>query len=264
LIALLSICGAAAAASIAAAPRASPADPATGYSDRPIGMQPPSATAPEDSLLLFKDKNFDDRMTQVSDITASKAPWKAHSFGTSAKHFSSIRWNLPRGVIVTLYEEDDGLGRTINLWGTGEIAALKDWKLDNQLSGWSWNYVGGVRSTSKSVKEALSERPRFAREVETIAADSMVTFRDRDGKDPMPPIDRISDRPANTYHEVPKGTSSLRWNLPEGVIVTFAATKDGVGQQLAAWGSGQFDTFAHWKMNDKLKFYSWHWLGEKK
>ena len=82
--------------------------------------------------------------------------------------------------------------------------------------------------------------------------------------DPQP-LEHVTDSAPNAYHEMPKGggTSSLKWNLPEGVVVTFSSTKEGVGPNLAIWGKGQFDTVAHWQMNDKMKYYAWQWLGAK-
>ena len=215
-------------------------------------------------MTFFRNKNFGGEQTAVSEITAAKEPWRDHSFGTWAKHFSSLRWSLPRGVIVTLYEEEDSRGRTINLWGSGEIATLSAWKLDNELSGWSWSYVGGVGSPSKQVTDALAERPRYAKVATGVAEGSLQAFNNRDAKGEFTEIGHVFDKPANVFSEMPKGTSSLKWNLPEGVAVSFAGSKEGVGQQMTVWGSGQFDTFAHWQMNDKMKFWAWHGVGEKR
>lgn len=238
------------------------ADHSSGFSQRPIGTQPASVAVPEDTLQFFKDKNFKDNMTQISEVSA-KQPWIDHDFGTSAKNYSSMRWNLPRGVVVTVFGELKGTGKALSLWGSGEIAELSDWKLNDELSCWSWNGVGGLAEPSKNIKAGTSDRPRYAKTVDSVPAYSLQLFRNRDCKGDMTPITEITAKESNTFHSMPSGTSSMRWNIPEGVIVVFANESSGQGTQIAVWGSGQFDTFALWQMNDKMKYYAWHWIGEK-
>ena len=62
---------------------------------------------------------------------------------------------------------------------------------------------------------------------------------------------------------MPKGTSSLSWKLPPGVVVMFHDKADGLGPSLAVWGDGQFDSVSLFEMIDKLRQYSWHYLGTK-
>lgn len=238
------------------------AGPASGHSERPVGTNAPTASAPADALQFFRDKDFQGDMTQVSEVSA-KEPWNDHSFETKAKHFSSMRWNLPPGVLVTLFAGDNCTGKSLNVWGSGEIAELKKWKFNDDLSGWSWNGVGGVAAPSKAIKDGTTERPKYAKTAEAVPENSIECYRNRDAKGDMTAVEHITDQPANAYREMPKGTSSLTWNLPAGVVVTFAEKADGVGQSLAVWGSGQFDTFALWQMNDKLRYWTWQYLGDK-
>lgn len=241
---------------------ATPADPVTGFSERPIGTQALAVPVVDDSLQFFRDKNFGGDMTQISDITAKPA-WADHSFETKAKHFSSLRWNLPRGVVVTLFAGPDCTGRSMTVWGSGEIAELSKWKMNDDLAGWSWNYVGGVAAPAKAVKDGQSDRPKYAKASEGVAKDSLQLHRDRDVKGDAIAVEMITDKPANTFKEMPKDMSSLKWNLAEGVVVTFSEKADGTGPNLAVWGNGQFDTVALWQMNDKLKFWSWQYVGAK-
>ena len=243
------------------------ADPATGFSERPIGTQSVSAAMAEQCVQFFRDKNFGGDMTQISEVTA-KTAWDGHSFETKSKHFSSVRWNLPRGVIVTLFAGPDCTGKCMSVWGSGEVAELSTWKMNDDLAGWSWNYIGGVAEPSKTLKNGMSERPKYAKVAEGVQEDSLHLFKNRDVKGEPQLLEHITDKPANTYQEMPKGISSLKWKLPEGVVVMFSEKADGVGPNLAIWGSAaggsQFDTLALWQMNDKLKYWSWQYVGEKK
>jgi hypothetical protein len=216
---------------------------------------------PADCLQLFKDKNFADDLTQISEVSG-KPPWQDHEFGTKAKHFSSMRWDLPRGVIVTLFAGDNCTGKCMSVWGSGEIAELRAWRMNDVLAGWAWNGVGGAASASKQVRDGLAARPKFAKSVEAVAGDSVEVFRSRDAQGDMQRLTGVTAQAHGVFHDMPTGASSLRWNLPEGVVVIFSATREGVGPNLAIWGKGQFDSVTHWQMNDRMKFYAWQSLGD--
>lgn len=245
--------------SAAAAPLA---DPATGFSERPIGTQALGIAMVDDCLQFFRDKKFGGDMTQISEITSQPA-WGGHSFETKAKHFSSMRWSLPRGVVVTLFAGNDCTGKCMAVWGSGEIAELSKWKMNDDLAGWSWNYVGGVAAPSKAVKDGLTERPKYAKVSEGVPNESLQLFHNRDVKGDALPVELITDKPANSFREMPKDISSLKWRLPEGVVVTFSEKSDGLGPNLVVWGSGQFDSVALWQMNDKMKYWAWQYIGAK-
>jgi hypothetical protein len=251
---------AASAVLLAAQPR-SVVDPASGYSERPVATLALSQSVAENTMQFFRNEDFDGDMAQVSEVTL-KAPWNDHAFGSKAKHFSSVRWNLPRGVIVTLFTRKNSTGRCLALWGSGQINELSKWKMNDELAGWAWHGVGGVREPTQRIKDGRSDRPKYARVAEAAADDSIHCFKGRDLKSDMTAIDNLTDRPANAMHQMPSGTSSLRWKLPPGVVVVFSEKADGVGPNLTIWGDGQFDAVALFEMNDKLRYYSWHYVGE--
>jgi len=247
---------------LASASAALVADAKQGFSERPIGTQTSAATVPDNSMVFFRNKDFRDKISDVTDVTA-KESWRHHSFDTQAKHFSSLRWNLPRGVLVTLFSGNNCDGMSLSIWGAGEVANLSDWKLNDELAGWSWNYVGGVADASKTLRDAQSPRPKFVKETQGVEDDSLLVYRKANLKGDATTITQLTTQPANAFQELPKGTSSMKWKLPEGVVVTFSEKADGRSPGVAVWGSGQIDSFAVWQMNDKLRYWSWQWIGSK-
>ncbi len=235
-------------------------------SERPTGAAPLSASMPEDAIQFFKDKNFGGSTFQISDVT-SKPSWKSHDFeGRKNNKVTAIRWNLPRGVVVTLHERDDGLGRMIALYGSGEIDALSKWKMNDELSTWSWNYIGGVKDPARRIDDGKAARPRYVRECDPVAADSLHLFKDRECKGKAIVLEHVTSQPMGAFTDMPgdikRGTSSLRWKLPDGVLVVLAAEKGGTAYQTALWGEGQIDGLVHWSMNDKVTQWAWYNVGE--
>ena len=55
---------------------------------------------------------------------------------------TSMKWNLPAGVVVTLYEDADGKKDRVSIWGSGQIDSLDVWDFNDKVSRWSWAYVG--------------------------------------------------------------------------------------------------------------------------
>lgn len=234
-------------------------------SERPCGTKPPAASVPEDTLQVFRHKDFGGDLNQLSDVTG-KQSWQDHEFlGAAENKASSLRWNLPRGVLVTLFENTESLGRQISVWGTGELD-VRSWKLNDKFSSWSWNYVGGANAPAQRVKDGRTQRPRYAREVGGVSPDSVQLFKERGCKGRMAAIDRLTSQPAGVFTAVPealgKRASSARWNLPEGVVVVLASHPNGEGPQVAFWGSGEFEAFVHWGMNDKVTHWAWYDIGD--
>jgi hypothetical protein len=158
------------------------------------------------------------------------------------------------------------MGRQVTVWGSGEIASLGAWKLDNKVSGWSWNYVGGVKSPAPPLLAGRTARPKYARVVESMPANSVHLFKERSCKGKSAPVDRVTSQPPGMFQPIPpdigKSASSARWKLPDGVVVVFAANKSGESPQVVIWGDGEFDAFNYWQMNDKVTHWAWYNVGE--
>lgn len=78
----------------------------------------------------------------------------------------------------------------------------------------------------------------------------------------------LNEHESNTYHRLPKGCSdeisSLRWNLPPGVVVVFfenGATSTNKGIQYAIFGNGEDLDFDSGNINDELSSWVWYKIG---
>ena len=58
---------------------------------------------------------------------------------------SSLRWNLPDGVIVLLSADDNG-NNNLALFGSGQYADLDPSGFNNRASRWAWAYIGDAAS----------------------------------------------------------------------------------------------------------------------
>lgn len=233
-------------------------------SARPIATAPLSASLAEDAMQFFKNKGFDGNMFQVSDVTGNPS-WKNHEFKDKKENdVTSLRWNLPRGVVVSLHEQDNGLGRTVFVFGSGEIAHIKPWKLNDRISSWAWNYIGGVTAPTKRIADGIASKPKYAKDCDLVATNSIQLFKNSEVKGTMTQVEKITTQDAGVFKPLPiTGTSSMKWNLPDGVLVVFSEGGNGEGQQLAIWGRGMFDSFKHWDMSDKVKQWAWYYVGEE-
>jgi hypothetical protein len=64
---------------------------------------------------------------------------------------TSLRWNLPEGVIIMLYQDAGGKKQQVAIWGEGELADLDLWDFNDKISRWSWAYVGAPAGNSPRV-----------------------------------------------------------------------------------------------------------------
>jgi hypothetical protein len=88
------------------------------------------------------DKEFRDDLKQISQVT-HMAPGERHELPSPMRDsLTSLRWNLPPGVVVTLYQDAAGRNQSVALWGQGEVRDLDVWDFNDKASRWSWTYVG--------------------------------------------------------------------------------------------------------------------------
>jgi hypothetical protein len=97
---------------------------------------------PERSVVMHEDKNFDRDTETVTDITTHPAGQLHNLPGDIKDELTSMRWNLPAGVIVLLYEDAGGEENQVAVWGLGEVADLDVWDFNDKVSRWAWAYVG--------------------------------------------------------------------------------------------------------------------------
>jgi hypothetical protein len=175
----------------------------------------------------------------------------------------SLRWNLEPGVLVILYEEADGTGDQLPLWGTGEITDLSKCDFDDEASGWSWYDF----RDSSSRSEGLVQQPVGSQRLTgPISADSVELYDDQQFKAERQIIAHIGQQAAGTLHQLPgEGTirdekenaaSSLRWKLPAGTIVILSANDDG-SNCLVLFGEGEYADLGKCNFDNRASRWSW-------
>ncbi len=94
--------------------------------DQPLHAQETSVAIPKGSIVFYKDTDFGGHQ-EVFKIHG-KAPHEMHDIGGKLSgSVSSLRWNLPPGVVVVLYgSSTKNPHRQYVIWGEGQ---------DNRLSG---------------------------------------------------------------------------------------------------------------------------------
>lgn len=108
-------------------------------SDRPWYTRPELDSTPN-SFRLFDDDGYGGRSHLVN--IGAVPPNTMHSLKKTPLHdkATSVSWNLPRGVIVVLYQDIDWAhpGRQYAIWGSGSDPDVKRHSFNNCVSAWAW------------------------------------------------------------------------------------------------------------------------------
>jgi hypothetical protein len=100
-----------------------------------------------DSIRLFDDQDFKENEQAISPVTIKQAgnwhelPGEPVVGDEKENAASSLRWNLPEGVIVLLSAKDDGTNNIV-LFGKGQYTDLAACDFNNYASRWTWAYIG--------------------------------------------------------------------------------------------------------------------------
>lgn len=225
----------------------------------------PGVTVASDSIQLFRDANFKDEKGSVN-ITGQPAG-QAHEFPNGIEDsLSSLRWSLSPGVLVIIYEDDGAKGEQMALWGTGQIDRLSQFDFDNKASQYAWYYVGGGQEPSEVIVRgaALPVGSVTVTGSAPVPASTLQLFKSKNFGANTVTLNPLT-QPANTLNRLPEdlpdSLTSMRWNLPPGVIIVFNQDADGGKQQVAIWGNGQVSDLDVWDFNDKASRWAWHYIG---
>jgi hypothetical protein len=232
-----------------------------GVSLRPPGAADVTGALPQNSIYLFADRDFKGNVTRLENVTSQPAGL-TERVGARADNMTSLKWDLPPGVVVIFYENAEGTGNQFPIWGRGQLDSVGKWSFNDKVSRWAWYSVGGRGSSST---ERAEMPPHMARPTTNIPRDSMELYTDRDLKGTLKAIAPVTAQSQLEYHSVGSvndQVTSMRWNLPEGVLVVFYDNIDGTGRQLAIWNKGEHPTISPWNMNDKISSFAWYRLGE--
>lgn len=116
-----------------------PSEIRSGFSVRPLMTSESRERLAEDTLEFHKDVGVRDKGKDLLRIEAvtdrPQGDLQPMPAGLDNK-VTSLRWNLPPGRIVVLYDNADGTGRRMPLWGDGEVRDLRT--IDDRISAWAW------------------------------------------------------------------------------------------------------------------------------
>jgi hypothetical protein len=242
-----------------------------GWAAHPIGASPTSAAIAENTIQLFKDTEFRDDLDPINNVM-SMTPGGVHDLPDDMEDsVSSLRWNLAPGIVAVLYEDDGAKGEQLALWGKGEMDRLSQWNFNDKPSSWAWYYAGGAPNVTTVLERAAVVCPTgtvvIAREVPVMTPGTLNLYRNDDFDGQHEVIADVMAQPHGQLHRLPSGlnddVSSMRWNLPPGVVVTFYQDAQGEKQQAAIWGNGQVSDVNEWDFNDKISRWAWHYIGTR-
>ena len=233
-----------------------------GVSLRPPGAVEVNGALPQNSIYMFENRDFKGNVTRIENIT-SQPPGLTERVGARADQMTSLKWDLPIGVVVIFYENADGTGDQFPIWGRGQLDSVGKWSFNDKVSRWAWYSVGGRGNSSSSLERAMI-LPDKGRPTTNVPRDTIELYTDRELKGSLKSISPVTAQSQLEYHGVNPSdqVTSRRWNLPAGVLVVFYDNIEGTGRQLAIWNKGEFETVSPMNMNDKISGFAWYRLGE--
>lgn len=240
-------------------------DATRGYLTAPPGTETLTTELPAVSMQLFSDSNFKGTEATLNGVDTTIQPGELVELPKGLPDsLSSVRWNLPYGVIVVFYEDGAGKGEQMVLWGKGQSSELSKWDFNDKASRWAWYDVGGGVGTSRS--ELAKLPPNGSKPLDVaIAENSIQLFKNRSFKSDMHQVSPLTAQKAGDLIDIPSNIddslTSLKWNLPPGVVVTFYEDASGKKDRVSIWGKGQLSDLGLWDFNDKVSRWSWAYVG---
>jgi hypothetical protein len=217
---------------------------------RPGGTAALEGALPADSVYLFQNRDFKGDATRIENVPAM-SPATTYDL-PRAGSTSSIRWGLSPGLVVVLYERPGGRGDQIPLWGSGQVSSLSQWRSNDKASQWAYYPVAG---------SAEAQRPLGAMPTSAVAPASIELYKNSDLRGTLTIIGPVTQFSLGQFHKTGGASdqmSSLRWNLPPGVVVMLYEDAEGKGRQLVLFGSGQYMSVSPWNFNDRVSRWAWY------
>src|SRR5215212_7574693 len=151
-----------------------------GVSLRPPGAEELNGAVPQNSIYLFENRNFGGKVTRIENVT-------------------SLKWDLPSGVVVVFYENGDGSGNQFPIWGRGQLESVSKWAFNDKVSRWARYPVGDSANSSASVAQGRMA-PHNARPTTNVPADTIEIYSDRDLKGRLMTVSPVSRESQTEYH----------------------------------------------------------------
>ena len=227
-----------------------------GVSLRPPATEGLATPLASNTIYLFEDRDFKGNVVRLENVTG-KAQGAMQEIDDDDS-VTSVRWNLPPGAVVLFTQHEDGKGDRVAVWGQGQVNSVSPWNFNDKISGWAWYDLGGLSSAEQA------PLPPGATPTTNLPEGTIELYEDRDLKGDMHTIPFVRTERMGMLQEMDldaaDDVSSLRWNLPRGVVAILHENADGTGRQLPVWGKGQYD-MVPWSFNDKVSRWSWYEVG---
>lgn len=226
------------------------------------------AAPTENSFTVFRDTNLEGTSAQVTPVTSGRPSVLTELDKTVRGKVKSLEWSLPRGVIVIFYEKTNGTGRQLPVWGTGARDSLKNADFEKRAAAWIWAYVDGWEDAPGFIRDGLRSRPLMTQESkERIVENTLELYRGVGARDTKPDrvvkVDAVTNLPEGELQRMPKAmdnkASSMRWNLPPGVVVVLYDLVNGQKRRMPIWGNGEMMDMRF--MNDRVSAWAWYNIG---
>jgi len=204
-----------------------------GTTGRPGGSHPLEVAIAPDSIYLFRDADFHGDVTRVEGVTHQPAG-ALQSLEARRDNLSSVRWDLPPGVVVVLYDNADGTSEQLPIWGRGQIRSVAAWRFDNRASRWAWYYIGAERAAvNDDIARGYSQRPPTSKPLGATASAAVrlpsgvvEAYEDvglRGTMRTLGPVTALEQGVRHGMGVMNDRMSSLRWDLPPVPLLPRAA-----------------------------------------
>ncbi len=237
-----------------------------GYTARPPLSEDVSGF-PGNTIYLWWDAGFGGHKHQIHPVTQMPVGRPQnfpdqHFLQNIRDDMSSLQWNLPAGVVVVFYEDSAEKGEQLIIWGKGQISELSSRDFNDKVSRWAWYYVGGADDLAVSQVTI----PVGANGLSSPLQNSLQLWRHTDYRGKIGPVTSVTGYAPGEYHRLPEGLgddmSSVRWDLPPGVVVILYQHSKGSGRHIALWSRGEFPRLSRWDLNDKVSSWAWFYVGD--
>jgi hypothetical protein len=234
----------------------------SGYMETPKYAQRLDTTLSQNAIQACVDNDFKGEQTTIENVGRTQHGTLTAFPANFDNSITSLRWNLEPGVLVVFFEDDTGKGQQLALWGKGQIPDLGKCDFNETASRWACYNIGGGAQPRSAGDMQL---PHGAQPIDSAVSSGVIDlFDDQKFVGEHQRINGMTGIKAGDLHTLPEdkenAASSLRWNLPEGVIVIFAA-EDGGNDNLVIFGEGQNPDLGQCDFDNKASRWSWAYIG---
>jgi hypothetical protein len=229
-----------------------------------LALGPQEEGVGDNTFRVYRDAEFQGKDQVIHPVTSE---WSSRLHVLDKKlrdKVSSVEWNLPRGVVVVFYDHTNGTGRQLAVWGSGRRGSLEDADFKKRAAAWAWAYVDGWEEAPSEIRRGFSARPLMTTQSkDRIAENTLELHKDfgaRDkGKDLLR-IESVTDKPQGVPQPITgpldNKVTSLRWNLPPGIVVVLYDKADGTGQRMPLWGDGEMSKLR--AIDNRTSAWAWY------